>query len=59
MPQFGYKKGRLYMASQLVEDMFVLRGLNVDFKWALPIQVKVCCEGQPISGVRWQVGCAH
>ena len=40
MPQFGYKKGQLYMASRLVEDMFVLRGLKMDLKWALSFKSK-------------------
>ena len=35
MPQFAYKKGQLAMASRAVEDLFINRGLQMDYKWAL------------------------
>ena len=41
MPQFAYKKGQLYLASRSVEDIFLMRGLNIDMKWALPFKSKI------------------
>ena len=41
LPQFAYKKGQLYLASRSVEDIFLMRGLNIDMKWALPFKSKI------------------
>ncbi len=40
MPQFSYKKGQLYLANRMVEDIFVLRGLTLDSKWAVTFKEK-------------------
>ena len=49
MPQFAYKKGLLYLASRPVEDIFLMRGLNIDMKWALPFKSKIDArENRPL-----------
>jgi hypothetical protein len=40
MPQFAYKKGQLAMTSRAVEDLFINRGLQMDYKWALVFNQK-------------------
>jgi len=40
MPQFAYKKGQLAMASRSVEDLFINRGLQMEYKWALVFNQK-------------------
>ena len=35
MPQFAYKKGQLYIASRTVEDIFINRGLQIEYNFAI------------------------
>ena len=40
MPQFAYKKSQLYMASRSIEDLFINRGLQMDYKCAIIFKQK-------------------
>ena len=40
MLQFGYSKGKLYIASRKIEDLFIDRGLNMDCTCAFVFKEK-------------------
>ena len=40
MPQFAYKEGQLHMASRAIEDLFINRGLQMDYKCAIIFKQK-------------------
>ena len=50
MPQFTYKKGQLYIATRMVEDVFINKGLNIDAKFSIPFKEKVDArDSRPLS----------